>query len=156
MFHLYHYFCSRCYGNNKSSCSSCIDRWRPWRYPCYAAAAGLVVGWVSIAPCHVRSHPQPPPLWLCLRNPWAWLHKMQAANHASPLVSHTCSYVSVIGIHIILSMIFQIGRCLEVKTITYNCNITALNLPADLCCTISLPNFQSCFYYSCLTKAQNV
>lgn len=101
MFHLYHLlsFCSRCYGNSRNSCSSCIDRWRPWQCPCCAAASGLVVGWVSIAPCHARSHPQPPPLSLCLRNPWAWPDRIPAANHASPLVSQTCSYRIKIGIY---------------------------------------------------------
>lgn len=45
-FYLFHdtFFCSRCYGNNRSSCSSCIDKWRLWQYPCYATAAVLGVG----------------------------------------------------------------------------------------------------------------
>lgn len=101
MFHLCHphSFCSRCYGNSRSSCSSCIGRWRPWQYPCYAAVAvaWLVVVWVSIAPSHVHSHPQPPPVSLCLRNPWVWLHRIPAANHASPLVSQRCLYSIIIS-----------------------------------------------------------
>lgn len=163
MFHLYHpsCFCSRCFGNNRSSCSSCIDRWRPWRYPCYAAVVGLVVGWVSIAPCHVRSHPQPPPLSLCLRNPWAWLHKIQAANHGSPLVSH--AYWTVLLTAFSNWYFRYLVSCLEVK-MKYNCNFSASNLPADVCCThLSLPNFclgikesktcgcypKKCFNYFC-------
>lgn len=89
VFHLYYPYslCSHCYGNSRNSCSSCIDRWRRWQYPCCVVAAGLVAGWVSIAPCRAHSHPRPPPLSLCLRNLWAWPHRIQAANHASPLVS---------------------------------------------------------------------
>lgn len=89
MFHLLspHSNCSRCYGNSRSSCSSCIDKWRPWQYPCCGVAVGLAVGWEAIGPCLVHSHPQPPPLLFCLRSPWPWPHRIAAANHASPLVS---------------------------------------------------------------------
>lgn len=48
-----------------------------------------MVAWASIAPCSVRSLPQPPPLSLCQRKPSVCLHKTPAASHASPLVSHS-------------------------------------------------------------------
>lgn len=97
--------CSHCYGSSRSSCSSCIDRWRPWRCPCYAAvaAAGSAAGWGSTAPCRARSRLQPPPLSLCLRRPWACPRRRAAANHASPLVSQTssCSIMTCMCIHVL-------------------------------------------------------